>query len=372
MDATVMLALLVGAVFGAAITWVALGRTAGASRQQVLALEGAVAALRSDNDALREQSTSARSLEEMLTPVRESLEGLRRASDAASRDRTQAEATLTTQIAAVQERYQSLEVATKQIAVALAHGQTRGQWGEMQLEGLLGHAGLLEGTHYRRQDSRSGLDGTSRPDVVVTMPGGGEVFVDAKFPFDAYWAAMEAPEASDRELLLRKHATDVLQRAKELSARRYSDATSSPDFVVMFLPLESLLSAALESDGLLLEKTFERRVVLATPTTMLALLRTISFGYQRALMAENAQEIKAAGAEMLSRLGVLVEHVEGMRRGLEQAVRGYNKFVGSFDSQALRQARRMNELGVATQRTLDAPELIDLELRTTDASRLSA
>jgi DNA recombination protein RmuC len=364
------LALAFGLLLGTALTWLALGRSARRWQAHAVALEGALTAMRSDNEALRGQANQNRSLDDLLRPVRESLDSLRTASDAASRDRTAAEATLTTQIAAVQERYQSLEIATKQVAAALARGQTRGQWGEMQLEGLLSHAGLLEGTHYRRQDTRVGADRSARPDVVVLMPGGGEVFVDAKFPFDAYWSALGAEDPAQRDALMAKHAADLLARARELASKRYSETASSAEFVVMFLPLESLLSAALEVDGLLLERTFERRVILATPTTMLALLRTISFGYQRSLMAENAEEIKAAGAEMLSRLGVLVEHLEVMRRGLDQAVRGYNKFVGSFDSQALRQARRMNELGVATQRDLDPPAMIEVDLRSSEASAL--
>jgi DNA recombination protein RmuC len=311
-----------------------------------------------------------RSMTDLLQPVRESLDDLRRASDTARRERTAAEATITTQIAAVQERYQSLEAATKQLASALARGQTRGQWGEMQLEGLLEHAGLLEGTHFTRQDARLGPDGGLRPDIVVTLPGGGEILVDAKFPFDAYWLAIGTEDPAQRDRLMAKHAADVLARVRELSSKRYADSAMSPDFVVMFLPLESLLSASLEADGLLLEKAFDRRVVLATPTTMLALLRTVGFAYQRQLMADNAEEIKRAGAEMLSRLGVLVEHLETMRRGLDQAVRGYNKFVGSFDSQALRQARRLNELGVDALRDLQSPAMLDVALRESDARAL--
>jgi DNA recombination protein RmuC len=357
------LGIVVGLVVGALVAALVLGRRLTAERLRASELDGALAVLRADNAVLRDQQGSARSLDDMLTPLRESLDGLRRASDAASRERTAAEATITTQIAAVQERYQSLESATKQLAAALARGQTRGQWGEMQLEGLLAHAGLLEGTHYSRQDVRSGPDGVTRPDVVVLLPGGGEVLVDAKFPFDAYWQAIGVDDAARRDELMRKHAADVLARAKELSAKRYADSTASPDFVVMFLPLESLLSAALEADGLLLEKAFERKVVLATPTTMLALLRTIGFGYQRQLMADNAEEIRRAAAEMLSRLGVLVEHLEAMRRGLDQAVRGYNRFVGSFDSQAMRQARRLHELGVDASRSIDTPEVLDVALR---------
>lgn len=312
-------------------------------------------------------ASSVLEMEAMLAPVRESLESLRQASEAAGRERAAAEAVLTTQLAGVQERYQGLEASTAQLAAALAGGQTRGQWGEMQLEGLLDHAGLVEGVHYRRQDVR---EGGTRPDVVVLLPGGGEVLVDAKFPFDAYWQSMGEDDPARRDELLRKHAADVMARARELAGKGYSDVSSSPDFVVMFLPLESLLSTSLQADGMLLEKAFEKRVVLATPTSMVALLRTIGFGYQRHLMATNAEEITRAGAEMLRRLAVLVEHVEAMRKGLDQAVRGYNSFVGSFDSQALRQARRLSELGVEAARSLDAPAPIDLALRASDSATL--
>jgi DNA recombination protein RmuC len=367
---TAVAALVLGLLVGALSAWLLASRSVTRERVRAGELEGANSALRADNEALRRLQGDARSLDDLLQPVRDSLESLRRANDASSRDRTQAEATLATQITAVQERYQSLESATKQLAAALARGQSRGQWGEMQLEGLLSHSGLIEGTHYRRQDTRTGPDGVGRPDIVVLLPGGGEILVDAKFPFDAYWQAVGTEDASARDLLLRKHADDVLSRAKELAAKRYSDAQASPDFVVMFLPLESLLSAALEADGLLLERTFERRVILATPTTMLALLRTVGFGYQRQLMADNAEEIKRAGAEMLSRLGTLAEHLEGMRRGLEQAVKGYNRFVGSFDSQAMRQARRMSDLGVATGRPLESPPALDVALRESEPRSL--
>lgn len=349
-----LVGLLVGLVAGGALVGVRAARSA-----------GALAVARADLEALRAQQGTAVALVDLLEPVRDSLEQLRRSSEQAGRERTAAEATLTTQIEAVQQRYASLEQSTAQLAAALARGQTRGQWGEMQLEGLLEHAGLLEGVHFTRQDVRAGEGGGLRPDVVVHLPGGGEVLVDAKFPFDAYWEALGCADAAARDVLLRKHAADVLLRARELSSKRYADSTSSPDFVVMFLPLESLLSASLEVDGLLLEKTFERKVVLATPTTMLALLRTIAFGYQRQLMADNAEQIREAGAEMLTRLGVLVEHLDVVRRGLDQAVKGYNSFVGSFDRQALSQARRLSELGVPASRGLTAPDELDVVLRET-------
>lgn len=308
-------------------------------------------------------------LDALLAPVRENLESLRRAADGANRDRAAAEAAITTQLAAVQERYAGLEEATAQLRAAMAGGQTRGQWGEMQLESLLDHAGMVEGVHYRRQDIR---DAGTRPDVVVMLPGGGEVLVDAKFPFDAYWQSISEADDERRAQLLRKHASDVLARARELAGKGYSDVSTSPDFVVMFLPLESLLSVSLDADPMLLEKAFERRVVLATPTSMVGLLRTIAFGYQRQLMADNAEEIRAAGAEMLGRLATLAEHLDGMRRGLEQAVRGYNAFVGSFDRQVVVQARRLHEMGVEAPKGVASAEAVAADLRVSDPASLRA
>ena len=379
MDAAVVIVslaigLLFGAVLGAVIVWARLRTQLSVERERAVRAEALLAGAQSEAEAARARILETSAMAELLAPVREGLESLRRASDAASKDRATAEATLTSQLTSVQERYQSLESATAQLAGALARGQTRGQWGEMQLEGLLEHAGLLEGVHMTRQgtrpDTRSEVGGQSRPDVVIHLPGGGEVLVDAKFPFDAYWQAAALPAGPERDEHLRKHAADLLQRSRELSTKGYSDSDRSPDFVVMFLPLESLLSAALEIDGLLLEKTFERQVVLATPTTMLALLRTIAFGYQRQLMADNAEQIRQAGSEMLARLATLTEHLDAMRRGLDQAVRGYNSFVGSFDRQAMRQARRMRDLGVDSTKGLQAPEEIEVDLRSSDPAAL--
>jgi len=349
---------------GCALGW-ALGWAQGRNRERLRAatLEGQVALVTAERDELRRQTQDSQALEGLVAPLRESVEQLRQVSEHANGQRQAAEAALQTHIQQVQARYDSLEVATRQLAGALAKGQTRGQWGEMQLEQLLDHAGLIEGTHYRRQDTKHQDGNQLRPDVVIRMPGGGEILIDAKFPFDAYWAAAGTQDPVQRDDALRKHAADLLARAKELAGKRYSESTRSPDFVVMFLPLESLLSSALDMNGLLLEQTFERRVILATPTTTLALLRTVGFAYERKLMADNAEEIRQAGAEMLSRLAVLVEHLDNLRRGLAQAVSGYNDFVGSFERNALTQARRMRTLGVTSQRSLEPPADVDLTPR---------
>ena len=335
---------------------------------ELIEAQGHIRVLETDRASLQGEKSSAKSLEDRLEPVREALEGLRRTTQQAEVERAKSAAELRTQIDGVQRNYTSLESATKQLVAAMSSGQSRGQWGEMQLEQLLEHSGLVEGVHFRRQDSRMTEAGGARPDVVVDLPGGGEILIDAKFPFDAYWRAIKADNETEVNAHLHKHAEDVLARAKELSSKRYWESNISPDFVVMFLPLESLLSSALETNGLLLEEVFTRNVVLATPTTILGMLRTIQFGYQRKLMADNAEEIRATGAEMLTRLEKAVDHLGTLRKGLMSAVKGYNEFVGSMDSRVMVQARRMKELGVASSTDLELPSDVTETLRESRSS----
>ena len=345
----------------------ALLQAEGAAREAAISAElerarGELDRLLRDRRDLQSDRDESRSLEEKLEPLRSALDALRRQSAEAATDRATADAAIKAQIEGVQRNYASLEDATKKLVVAMTQGKSRGQWGEMQLEQLLSHSGLVEGVHYRRQDTRAGENGQSRPDIVIQMPAGTEILVDAKFPFDAYWAAVSADDPHS-DPLMRKHAEDVLARAKELAAKRYSDTAISPDFVVMFLPLESLLQSALAADGALLERTFQSQVVLATPTTMLALLRTIAFGYQRNDLAANAERIQQVGSELLHRLGLLSEHITAVRKGLDQAVRGYNSFIGSYESRVLVSAREMKQLGVPSQRSLEAPDVALSALR---------
>ncbi|MED5528582.1 MAG: DNA recombination protein RmuC [Actinomycetota bacterium] len=335
---------------------------------ELIEAQGHIRVLETDRASLQGEKSSAKSLEDRLEPVREALEGLRRTTQQAEVERAKSAAELRTQIDGVQRNYTSLESATKQLVAAMSSGQSRGQWGEMQLEQLLEHSGLVEGVHFRRQDSRMTEAGGARPDVVVDLPGGGEILIDAKFPFDAYWRAIKADNETEVNAHLHKHAEDVLARAKELSSKRYWESNISPDFVVMFLPLESLLSSALETNGLLLVEVFTRNVVLATPTTILGMLRTIQFGYQRKLMADNAEEIRAAGAEMLTRLEKAVDHLGTLRKGLMSAVKGYNEFIGSMDSRVMVQARRMKELGVASSTDLELPSDVTETLRESRSS----
>jgi DNA recombination protein RmuC len=338
-------------------------------RTELAEARGQVAQLQKDRDALAGAQSTSKTLEERLEPVREALEGLRKQSREAEMERGKSDAVLREQISGVQKNYLSLETATRQLVSAMTSSQSRGQWGEMQLERLLEYAGLIEGVHFRTQATQSGDDVPGgRPDVIIHLPGGGEILIDAKFPFDAYWLGVQAEDAgmSGAEHF-DKHAKDVLTRANNLAKKKYSATDASADYVVMFMPFESLLSSALEADPDLLHKTFSRNVSIATPTSLLPMLRTVVFGYERKLMAENAEEIRRAGAEMLKRLLVAADHIGGLRKGLVTAVKGYNDFIGSFDGRVIVQARKMQEMGVAADLAIAAPEELLVDMRESKA-----
>ncbi len=333
-------------------------------RTELAETRGQVAQLQTDRDKLALEQSSSKTLEERLEPVREALEGLRKQTQNAEVERVRSDAALREQIEGVQKNYLNLETATRQLVSAMTSSQSRGQWGEMQLERLLEYAGLREGVHFRTQITQSGEDASGRPDVIIDLPGGGEILIDAKFPFDAYWRAIQAEDSGgDAAEHYRKHAEDVLSRAKDLASKKYSASASSADYVVMFMPFESLLSSALDADGELLHKAFSRNVSVATPTSLLPMLRTVVYGYDRKLMADNAEEIRRAGAEMLKRLETLGGYLAGMRRGLSAAVEGYNKFVGSFDTRVMVQARKMQEMGVEPSLDMSVPEELPLDMR---------
>lgn len=349
---SLVLGIVIGVVIATPFAWFI-------GRQKSVLLQGKVQSLEERNESLEKANQAASSIDQMLKPVQKAIDELKTKSEDADRRRIQAETMLKTEMELIKERNESLETATRQIAAAMGKGQTRGQYGEMQLEQLLKHAGLLEGTHFKRQDSRTTDDGSYRPDISILLAGGGEVLVDAKFPWDAFFDAMGANDQGEKVTLLEKHSKDLGKRINELSGKEYqSTTTKSPNFVILFLPFESLLTTALDFDGLLLEKAFGKNVIPATPTTMLGLLRTIAFGWNEKDLNSNAEEIRSMGAEMLKRLAKLSEHLENLRNGLNKAVDGYNSFVSSFDRQAVSQAKKLAQKGVPNNKQIESPDEI--------------
>lgn len=328
------------------------------------------AGLRATNQLLTAQIAEVRgsaaanqSLDAMLSPLKAEIEKLRTDALKAEQQRAESAGAISQALINVHRGYETLDQNTRALAGALAKGQTRGQWGEMQLEQLLTSAGMLEGVHFERQSSTSVGDDGIRPDVTINLPDMTKVPVDAKFPFDAYWRSLETQDETEAAALRAKHARDVIDHATALSRKKYADALDGPNFVVLFIPLESILQAAMVEDPLLLEKCFSKSVVLASPSSMLGLLRTISFGWSRNQLAANARQIGELASGMLLRISGLGDRINKIARGLESATRAYNEFASAMDNSVFNDARRLRDLGVNVASDLEPPSQISLNVR---------
>ncbi len=326
-------------------------------------------ALRSNNEAflqLAEQKQDA-----TLQPVLETLRRFGGLLSELEKDRNQAYAELRTRVGSLQSAQDSLQNETRRLVDALKHRGNRGHWGELQLRRVVELAGMLEHCDFATQYSVAGEDGRLRPDMVVHLPGAKRIVVDAKAPMDAYLRAVEEDDETRRMEALRQHAAQVRDHIAKLSAKAYwRQFDSMPEFVFMFLPGESILSAALQQEPSLIEAGTEHRVILATPTTLIALLKTVSYGWQQEKLAENAQRISTMGGELYDALAVMSGHVSKVGSSLKAAVEHYNRLVGSTERRVAPKAKRLRELGVGAKKELVEPEPIDSVPRRLDAVTL--
>ena len=258
--------------------------------------------------------------------------------------------------------------AAKLVNALQANSKTRGRWGEQSLYNVLEQAGLTEGVDYRKEVSVETEDGRLRPDVIVKLPGGRELIIDAKCSLSAFLDASEASEEEVRTLHLRAHAQSMRRHAEQLGAKDYwTRFGKAADYVVMYIPGEHFLSAALEQDGALWERAFERRVLLATPTNLVAIARTVASVWRQEKLAEEAQQVGALGKEMYERLSVAAGHLASLGRSLNGSVASYNKFVSSFENRVLVTGRRFKELNVETgSREIEAPGPVETLARLPD------
>ena len=253
---------------------------------------------------------------------------------------------------------------------ALRAPQTRGRWGELQLRRVVELAGLVEHCDFTEQMTVGRLDERQRPDLVVHLAGGKNVIVDAKVSVSAYLEMTAASDDTEATKRRNAHARHLRTHIDQLAAREYWHALpATPEFVVLFVPAEPFLSAALDADPTMLEYAFEQNVVLATPNTLIALLRTVAYTWRQEALTENAQAVLDTGRELHQRLGTLGSHLAKMGGSLESSVKAYNQLIGSLETRVLVTARRFNDLNVVDQ-TLPAPDAIDLAPRTPQASEL--
>jgi DNA recombination protein RmuC len=348
---TIVVALVVGVVTGGGIAWLVM-------RARVARLEG-------ERDGHRASAARADDLTSMLAPIRAGVE--QSAQVLAQLDHRRAEhfGAVAERLDQVTQVSDALRGETQALVQALRAPQVRGQWGEMQLRRVVELAGMLEQCDFQTQVTVAGDDGIRRPDLVVRLSGGRSIVVDAKTPLSAYLDAIAAPDLSSRAARLQQHAQQVRAQVQQLAQKRYwAQFADTPEFVVLFLPGEAFFAAALEADPTLLDVGAGQRVLLATPTTLIALLRAAAVGWREARLADGAAELSALGRELHQRLSVMSEHFADVGGALGKAVDAYNRTLGSLDRQVLTSARRFEALGAASSRAIDTPPAVTAATRT--------
>jgi DNA recombination protein RmuC len=315
----------------------------------------------------RDQALAQGSLKEreaaiaqLVEPLRAALERTDQQTNALERERRDAYAALRTQIESLASGQSQLQRETRNLVTALRRPEVRGRWGELTLRRLVELAGLSEHSDFTEQLHLFGQEGALRPDLVVHMSESRDLVVDVKTPLDAYLEALEASTDEERQQALKKHAQQVETRVRQLASKSYwAQFERSPEFAVLFLPGDQFLSAALAERPELLDAALKQSIIIATPSTLIALLKTVAYGWRQSAMTENAKLIRELGQELYRRLGAFTGHLERLGARLGAAVDAYNASVGSLERQVLPQARRFPDLGVTTDAAL--PELGGIE-----------
>jgi DNA recombination protein RmuC len=306
------------------------------------------------SQALRERETA---IESLVQPIRDALAKTEAQIQHIERDRIDSFATIKVQMEVLASGQSLLSRETRNLVTALRRPDVRGRWGEITLKRLVELAGMTAHVDFTEQHTQMTDSGAVRPDMIVHMPERRDIVVDVKTPLDAYLSAVEAQDDEGRAAHLRRHAQIVGARVRELSSKNYwSQFEHSPDFVVLFLPGDQFLSAALQENPALIDESLRQNVMLATPTSLVALLKAVAYGWKQTALADNAAEIRTLGEELYKRLAVFGDHLGKLGKSLGSSVESFNKAVGSLEQQVLPAARRFPELGLRVGRELDSLE----------------
>jgi DNA recombination protein RmuC len=325
-------------------------------------------------DALRENRTDfVQRAEALLQPMRETLNKVQVQVAAADRDRAGSYQAVTSQLSGLVLSQEQLRQTTERLSQALRSPNARGRWGEMQLRRIVEMSGMLEHCDFEEQPQATTESGARQtPDMIVRLPGNASIVIDSKVPIDAYLRAAQARDDSARDKELGAHARQVRDHIRSLGSKEYwTQFQPSPEFVVMFLPIEPLLAAAFERDASLLEFASTVRVVPATPMTLMAVLRAVSYGWKQQQLAVNAEEIQQLGRELYDRLATMVEHLDRVGTNIKQAADSYDRFIGSLEQKVLPSARRFKELGVTSTKEIEAPDPLRLAMRKVQKEELT-
>nr|CAA6817329.1 MAG: DNA recombination protein RmuC [uncultured Thiotrichaceae bacterium] len=311
------------------------------------------------------------SIDHLVGPIKQALEKTGEQIQEIEKHRQASFGALGEQLRNLSVDQMALRQETSKLSTALRTPGTRGQWGEMSLKRIVEMAGMVEHCDFLEQVQRSNEDRTIRPDMVVRMPDKRELVIDAKSPMDAYMNAFATENDAERQGYLLHHAKRVREHVRVLAGKRYWEQfENAPDFVVLFMPGEQFLGAAMEQDKNLMQDALEMRVILSTPATLMALLRAVAFGWQQSVLTENAGKIRDVGTELHKRLTVFINHVDKLGKNLESGVDTYNRLLGSLERSVLPGAKKLSELGVSSGRELADTEPLEVSPRVSVQSEL--
>lgn len=310
-----------------------------------------------------------RAVEQLVKPIREALEKTHEQIGAIEKSRHESFGNIRAQLSAMAASQDTLRQETHRLVKALRRPEVRGQWGELTLRRLVELAGMVEHCDFTEQAHTPTAGGAVRPDLVIHLPERGTIVVDVKTPLDAYLEAMEAETDAARQTALQRHARKVGERVRELAAKAYwAQFERSPEFVILFIPGDQFLAAALNETPTLLEDAMRERVILATPTSLVALLKAVAYGWRQLALADNAEEIRRLAVDLYGRLNSFTTHVVRLGRQLEGGVTAYNQAVGSLERMVLPGARKFTELGINPKAELPSLETVETAVRqATDA-----
>jgi len=304
--------------------------------------------------AERQLTEREKAVESMLAPVREALQRTHEQIARIEKERAETFGALRSSIESVALGQQALQRETRNLVTALRRPEVRGQWGEMTLRRLAELAGMVEHCDFVEQVHVAGDDGALRPDMIVNMPDGRQLVVDVKTPLDAYLSAVEAQDDAARDAALKRHAQAVTERVRALASKAYwAQFEHSPDFVVLFIPGDQFLAAAVAEVPSLLEDAVRQHVIIATPTSFVALLKAVAYGWRQNALAENAARIQELAEDLYKRLARFGDHMARIGRALGQSVDAYNSAVGSLERQVLPGARKFTDLGLRPEKEID-------------------
>jgi DNA recombination protein RmuC len=324
---------------------------------------------RFQSEAKADLSSREKAIEQLIKPINDALQQTSKQIHEIEKDRKESYGSLKTTIDQMNKSQQQLQQETQNLVQALRRPEVRGQWGEMtlrrlaELSGMVAHCDFFEQTHTQTDN------GAIRPDMIVRLPEQREIIVDAKTPLDAYLSAIQAKEDSVRQRELKRHAQVIRSRVRELSKKNYwAEYTNSPEFVVLFIPGEQFLAAALGVDPALLEDSMSENIILATPTNFIALLRAVSYGWKQQALAENAENIRELGETLYKRLATFGGHLESLGKSLGSSVNHFNKAVGSLERTVIPGARKFTEMGISSKSEISELPPVDVVPRQVENS----